>query len=69
MENVSTGHWIFAGIFGLLFIGFLIWSYRKDLALHKIHYKKTYYITAGIVVTLFLFYVLKQMFSYYKDQV
>lgn len=67
MENITTGHWIFAGIFTLAFGAYLVWSYRKDLALHKIHYKKTYYIGAGIVVTLFLFYVLKQMFSYFKD--
>ena len=35
MENITTGHWIFAGIFMLAFVGYLIWSYRKDLKLHK----------------------------------
>lgn len=68
MENVTTGHWIFAGIFVLVFIAFLIRSYRKDLKLHKIHYRGTYYVMAGIIVTLFLFYVMKQMLEYFKTQ-
>jgi hypothetical protein len=68
MENVTTGHWIFAGLFAVAFIGYLIWSYRKDLKLHKVHYKGAYYVSAGIVITLFLFYVLKQMFEYFSSK-
>jgi hypothetical protein len=30
MTNVGTGHWIFAGIFAIVFIGGLVWSYSKD---------------------------------------
>jgi hypothetical protein len=61
MENITTGHWIFAGIFMFLFVGYLIWSYRKDLKLHKIHYNGSFYVLAGIIVVLFLFYVFKRL--------
>ncbi|PTM04583.1 MAG: hypothetical protein DA405_06900 [Bacteroidetes bacterium] len=57
MENITTGHWIFAGIFMTLFIGYLLWGYRKDLKLHKIHYNGSFYVLGGIIVIIFLFYV------------
>ncbi len=60
MEYVTHGHWLFAGIFLLLFLFFLGWAYRKDLSLHKIHYGKTVYVAVGIVLVLFVFYVAKQ---------
>ncbi|MDZ7849171.1 MAG: hypothetical protein U5L96_21975 [Owenweeksia sp.] len=58
MENITTGHWIFAGVFMLLFIVYLVWSYRKDLKLHKQHYSGALYILVGLVVLLFLYYAL-----------
>lgn len=60
MENVTTGHWIFAGVFMTAFIIYLIYSYRKDLKLHKVHYSGSMYVLAAIVIFLFLFYVIKQ---------
>lgn len=32
---------IFAVFFVIVFTGIMIWSYRKDLKLHNIHYKNT----------------------------
>lgn len=61
MENITTGHWIFAGIFMTLFVAFLVWGYRKDLKLHKIHYNGSFYVFAGIIVVVFLFYVFKRL--------
>lgn len=61
MENIGTGHWIFAGIFMFAFIGYLIWSYRKDLKLHKTHYSGSINILVGIIVVLFLFYIFKRL--------
>jgi hypothetical protein len=61
MENITTGHWIFAGIFMLAFVGYLIWSYRKDLKLHKIHYNGSFYVLIGIILILFLFYIFKRL--------
>lgn len=62
MENITTGHWIFAGIFMALFVIYLIWSYRKDLKLHRIHYQGYFYVMAGIILVVFLFYIAKQFF-------
>ena len=39
MENITQGHWIFAAIFAFSFVCYLIWSYRKELKLNKIHYR------------------------------
>lgn len=61
MENIGTGHWIFAGVFMLFFVGFLVWSYRKDLKLHKLHYSGSMYVLVGIIVILFLFYIFKRL--------
>ncbi|NVK03235.1 MAG: hypothetical protein HWD92_00370 [Flavobacteriia bacterium] len=33
--EIKTGHWIFAGLFVLAFIGYLIWAYKSDSATHK----------------------------------
>lgn len=60
MENITTGHWIFAGIFMIIFVGYLIWSYRKDLNLHKVQYGGSGYFLGGLLLILFLLYVVKQ---------
>ncbi len=63
MENITTGHWIFASLFLIVFVGFLIWSYRKEASLHKLQFGSASVVLVGIVVVLFVFYVLKQIFS------
>lgn len=49
----STGQISFAIFFIVAFTVGMIWSYRKDLKLHKIHYKNTAIkvIGFGILVT------------------
>lgn len=59
MENIGTGHWIFAGVFMILYVGYLVWSYRKDLKLHKIHYPGASLLIGGIILALFLIFVFK----------
>jgi len=62
MENITTGHWIFAGIFAVAFISYLIYSYRKDLNLHKVHYKSGgIQVMLLIVITLFVLFVFKRI--------
>lgn len=50
----STGQYIFAGFFIVAFTVAMVWSYRKDLKLHKIHYKNTAIkvIGFGVLVTV-----------------
>ncbi|WP_010134203.1 hypothetical protein [Ochrovirga pacifica] len=50
----STGQIYFAIFFVVAFTAAMIWSYRKDLKLHKIHYKNAAIkvFIAGIAVTV-----------------
>ena len=50
----SEGQKLFALFFIIVFVAMLIWSYRKDLKLHKIHYKHAAIkvIISGILITL-----------------
>lgn len=55
----STGQLIFAGIFILVFIIVMIYSYRKDLQLHRKYYKGTTYILLGFLLFLGLLFIIK----------
>lgn len=46
----TKGQLIFATFFIVAFTLLMIWSYRKDIKIHKKHYKNTYL----IVIALFL---------------
>ncbi len=62
MENITIGHWIFAGIFAIAFLSYLAYSYRKDLKLHKVHYSGGgIQVLLLIVITLFVLFVFKQI--------
>lgn len=55
----STGQLIFAAIFVLVFIIVMIYSYRKDLQLHRKYYKGTVYILIGFILFIALLFVIK----------
>lgn len=55
----STGQWIFAGVFFLAFVAIVIYSYRKDLKLHRKYYKGTLYILAGFILFIILLFAIK----------
>ena len=55
----STGQLIFAGLFFVVFVVIIIFSYRKDLALHRKYYKGTLYILVGFIVFILLLFVIK----------
>jgi len=57
----TTGRWIFIGFFIALFVGALIWSYRKDLKLHKKQYKGSIWVLVGFIAFLLLLLLLKQI--------
>jgi len=48
----SSGQKLFALFFVVVFLGIMIWSYRKDIYLHKIYYKKVWIVALGIVVVV-----------------
>ena len=62
MENITTGHWIFAALFAISFLIYLFISYRNDLQLHKVHYKSSgIQVLLLIVITLFVLFVFKRL--------
>jgi hypothetical protein len=60
----TTGKTIFAILFFLAFVALMIYSYRKDLAINRIHFPKPYRIMLFIVLiisVLFLIVKFKQL--------
>ncbi len=46
---------IFAALFALAFVGAMIWSYRKDIPLHRTYYSKVWVVALGIILVIALF--------------
>ncbi|WP_298543809.1 hypothetical protein [uncultured Aquimarina sp.] len=55
----STGQLIFAGCFVVAFIILMIFSYRKDLKLHRKYYKGSIFILIGFIIFILLLFALK----------
>jgi len=56
----STGQLIFAAIFLIVFVIVIIYSYRKDIVLHRKYYKGSLYVLAGFIVFIILLFVIKE---------
>ncbi len=54
----SSGQKLFALFFIIVFAAILIWSYRKDIYLHKIYYKKVWVVALGIVLVIASFAII-----------
>jgi len=63
MENITRGHWIFAAIFALSFIGYMIYAYRKDLKMHKTYYRGATLIFFFLLFGMVVLYLLKDNFQ------
>ena len=61
LENITTGHWIFAAIFTVGFSSYLFWSYQKDAEVHAMHYGKSIRFLLSLVVLLFIIYIFKRL--------
>ncbi len=55
----STGQLAFAGFFVVAFIVLMIFSYRKDIKLHRKYYKGSIFILIGFIIFILLLFVLK----------
>ena len=61
MDNITSGHWIFAALFVVGFATITAISYRKDLARIKIHYKRIWLLCAAMIVIYFVFFGLNRI--------
>ena len=51
----SKGQLIFAAFFVIVFTILMIWSYRKDLKIHKKYYKNTYIVIIAVFLIIAIF--------------
>jgi hypothetical protein len=61
MENITTGHWIFAGLFVLAFATAIAFAYRKDLKRISIHYRKIWLLFLAMIVIYFVIFGLNRI--------
>ncbi len=57
----STNQLIFAGFFVVVFVGVMIYSYRKDKKLHSTFYKGSFWILLGFLAFIGLLFVIKKI--------
>jgi len=51
----SKGQLIFAGLFIVVFTISMIWSYKKDLKIHKKYYKDTFIVIIAVFLIIAIF--------------
>lgn len=59
----STGQLIFAICFAVVFISAIIYTYKKDLKLHKLHYKGTIWVLIAFISFIGLIAAIKFIFK------
>lgn len=60
----TTGQMIFTAVFFILFTAAIIYSYRKDLKLHKKYYKGSLFVLAGFILFILLLFLLKEILGH-----
>ncbi|HKL40749.1 MAG TPA: hypothetical protein VJ894_08720 [Cryomorphaceae bacterium] len=61
MENITTGHWVFAAIFVVAFATAIALAYRRDLARLKPHYKKIWLLFIAMIIIYFIIFGLNRI--------
>jgi cytochrome bd-type quinol oxidase subunit 1 len=51
----SKGQLIFAGLFVIAFTIAMIWSYKKDIKIHKKYYKNSFIVIIAIFLVIAIF--------------
>ncbi|SFN87317.1 hypothetical protein SAMN04487989_105125 [Bizionia echini] len=59
----STGQVVFGGLFAVAFILILIYTYRKDLALHRKYYKGTVWVLIAFICFILFIVSIKWLFQ------
>lgn len=59
----SQGQLVFAGLFFIAFVIAAIYSYRKDIKIHKEFYKGNYKIVIGFAVFIGILFLIKIFFK------
>ena len=51
----SKGQLIFAAFFVIAFIIAMIWSYKKDIIIHKKYYKNAFLVLISVILIIMIF--------------
>lgn len=55
----TSGQLIFAGIFFVVFVAVIIYTYRRDIKLHRKYYKGSIYVLFAFILFMALLFLLK----------
>ncbi len=58
----TKGQWIFALLFAILFIVSLVYTYRKDLKLHRKYYKGSVWVLIVFIAFILMIVAIKMIF-------
>ena len=62
--DITVGHWIFAAVFLIVFIGVIAWSFRKDRPINKKQFGNTSFVALLIGGGVLLIIILKFALRY-----
>ncbi len=51
----SKGQLIFAAFFVIAFIIAMVWSYKKDIKIHKKYYKNSFLVLISVILIILIF--------------
>jgi cytochrome bd-type quinol oxidase subunit 1 len=59
--NVTKGHWIFAGVFAIVFVVGMIYAYREDIKKRPDFFKGSFSFVLGVLLLLMTITVAKMI--------
>ncbi len=59
--NVTKGHWIFAGVFAIVFVAGMIYAYREDIKKRPDFFKGSFSFVLGVLLVLMTITVAKMI--------
>jgi cytochrome bd-type quinol oxidase subunit 1 len=59
--NVTKGHWIFAGVFAVVFVLGMIYAYREDIKKRPDFFKGSFSFVLGVLLVLMTITVAKMI--------
>jgi cytochrome bd-type quinol oxidase subunit 1 len=59
--NVTKGHWIFAGVFAIVFVVGMIYAYREDIKKRPDFFKGSFSFVLGVLLVLMTITVAKMI--------
>ena len=63
----SSGQLIFGVVFFIVFVVVIIFSYRKDIAIHKIYYKGNYKVLIAFIVFILILFALSYLLYFLRE--